>query len=397
MPKYHRPKINILFCSTALSYGGEQKQLAKAINYLDRKRFNPLICCIRPYEYVDPAIEYSGTEIICLETRSRYNILGAVSGLCRVVRQRNIHLIRMTIFGSEFAALITAMIMRVPVVAFLTSMYDITPRLATSQITDFRLKIKWKLICLGHAILSRIVKVHYAALSPAIKKSAMKNFYIPANRIEIIPLSIVPDNYYETQVTRNAGRQLRNDLNLDGAYPVLLNVARLSPVKGQNDLLKAMPRILEEFPRARLLIAGDGKLRNELERLNSKMGLQGHVSLLGRRDDIATLLYISDFFVFSSYYEGQAEAVIEAMAAGKPVVAFDIPALQEAIEDKRSGVLVPNRNHIGLADVIIELAGQRDKALKMGKRGRQIVKEKHNIKNVEMLIEAAYLEMVLPA
>lgn len=386
--------FRILICSTALSFGGEQKQISKAISHLDKERFQLLICCIRPHGYVEPGIKDSGTEIIGLGIQGRYNVIGAVKGLCRVIKQNNIDLIHMGIFGSEFAGIIASILTRVPVVAVLTTTYDVKERLATSTANRLSSRLKWWVICGGHAVLSRMAKVRYIAYSTAIKTSAVKNLHLPERRIEIVPLGIDPRDFDDSKPAPEPLGQLRDDLGIDGAYPVLLNVARLASVKGQRELIETMPRVLEYLPKARLLIAGDGPLQDELGHLKDRLGLQKHVFLMGRRDDIADLLKVSDIFVFTSYYEGLPNTVVEAMAAGKPAVAFDIPALREVIEDRQSGLLVKGRDKRLFADAIIEVAEQKRLAAKMGERGRQIATNRYDIRHNIKLLEKSYVRIL---
>jgi glycosyltransferase involved in cell wall biosynthesis len=394
MSKINQQKstIKTLHCSAALTLGGEQKQLAKILSYIDRKHFQPIVCCIRRFGYVEPAIQKLASKFICLEVGSRYNLLGEVRKLRRVIKEQNIDLIVTGIFGSGFSPLLGALITGVPAVAFLTTTYDPGARSAAAS---NRTVSYWKtrVYYIVHAVLARLVKVHYIAYSETIKESAIKNLHLPTERISIIPLLQDPNEFDGRLLPPDATTRLKDELSLHGAYPVLLNVARLSVVKGQKDLLQAMPQILERFPRAKLLIAGDGpsQLKQELASLQDQLNLKESVQLLGHRNDIAALLHISDMFVLSSYYEGLPGAVIEAMAAGKPVVAFDILSVRELVKDGNTGVLVPERNIALFAKSIVQLAEHPDTARNMGERARQIVKSKfdirQNMKELEVLFK----------
>jgi glycosyltransferase involved in cell wall biosynthesis len=191
-------------------------------------------------------------------------------------------------------------------------------------------------------------------------------------------------------------KKVKNELGLNGVYPILVNVARLAPVKGQKELLEAMPHILRRFPEAKLLLAGDGPLLEELSQLRNNLRLQKQVYLLGRRDDIAALLASSDIFVFSSYYEGLPGAVIEAMAAGKPVVAFNIPALREIIQNNLNGILVSGRDVPGLAGAVIKIAEERQEALDMGEQARDIARHHFDIISNLKKLEEIYNVLLLP-
>jgi len=384
--------FKILHCSIALAVGGEQKQLAKVLSYFDRKHFQSIVCCIRRFGYIEPTIQNLASKFICLQVGSRYNLLGEVRRLRRVIKEQDIDLIVTGIFGSEFSPLLTALIARVPAAAFLTTTYDPGERSAAANGSAV---LYWKSrVCyIVHAILARLVKVHYIAYSESIKESAIKNLHLPPERVSIIPLGVNPDEFDARLLPRDTTTRLKDELGLHGAHPILLNIARLSAVKGQKDLLEVMPQILAHFPRAKLLIAGDGtsEFVGELTSLRDHLSLQGHVQLLGHRDDIAALLHISDIFVFTSYYEGLPGAIIEAMAAGKPVVAFDIPSIRELVKDGNTGILVRERNIVLFAESIVQLAEHPDTARDMGERARQIVQRefdiRHNIKGLEAILK----------
>ncbi len=106
MVKYREDQIfRILYCSTALSFGGEQKQLVQILSNLDREHFQPIVCCIRQFGYVEQEIRNLTTKFLCLRVQSRYNLLGAIRGLRQVIKDHGIDLIHLGIFGSEFAGL----------------------------------------------------------------------------------------------------------------------------------------------------------------------------------------------------------------------------------------------------------------------------------------------------
>ncbi len=386
-----RSKKNIyrvLFCSTGLAFGGEQKQLGKVLQHLDRHYFEPIICSIRPFFNIDADIRNSGADIICLQVKSAYNFFRAVRGLLQIIKERDIDLIQMNIFGSEFAGLFAAVLTRTPVVAFLTTIYDYKARTAAMNTKNLTQQIKWRVICSVHAILARVANIHYIAYTETIKHSAISNFHLPQTKITVIPVGLDLDEFNGSYLHQDMVMGLKEELNLDGAYPILLNVARISPAKGQKALLEAMPYILKRFPNTKLLLAGDGPLLDELTRLRDDLGLRKYVQLLGRRDDIAALLASSDIFVFSSYYEGLPGAIIEAMAAGKPVVAFDIPPLKEIVHNKLTGLLVNGRNVEAFAEAVIRLAEKREEASNMGEQARRTARKQFDVKlNLKKLEE----------
>lgn len=387
-------RYRILLCSISLAFGGEQKQIAQILQHLDRERFEVILCCIKPLKYIDEAIRKSGVPLLSLGIQNHRNLPRVVWGLRPVIKQYNIDLIHVGIIGSEYQGLIAAISTGKPAVAILQSTFELTARAQSLGSTGIAWRCKWRILYTIHAILARIAKVHYVAISDAIKQSAVRELHLPVNHVTVIPIGVTPEVYDRRTCPEGVVAKLRSELCLDGAYPVLLNVARLSSPKGQAELLQAMSCIRRRLPGARLLIAGDGPLLPELEKLRDQLNLRTEVLLLGRRDDINTLLHISDLFVFSSYFEGLPGAVVEAMAARKPTVAFDIPALREVVRDGHSGVLIEGRNVRRFAEIIIDLAEHSDITRNMGERAQQIVKEKFDIRQNIKSLEAIYQKML---
>jgi glycosyltransferase involved in cell wall biosynthesis len=143
---------------------------------------------------------------------------------------------------------------------------------------------------------------------------------------------------------------LLSDLGDDLVY---LNIGRYAPKKAQKDLIDAMERVVAERPNSHLFIVGTGELDEELSEKIRQQGLEDAVDLTGRVDDVYEYYAAADVFVFPSLYEGLPLAVTEAMAAGLPVIASDIPGHRGIVDD--AGILVPIREPGVLADAMLEM------------------------------------------
>jgi glycosyltransferase involved in cell wall biosynthesis len=140
----------------------------------------------------------------------------------------------------------------------------------------------------------------------------------------------------------------------DGEGPRIVMVATLEAHKDHATLMRAMPEVVRAIPSARLSLAGDGSLRAMLEKLRDSLGLGDSVHFLGTRRDVPALLGQSDVFVLSTTAdEGFGTVLIEAMAAGIPIVASDVPACREVLESGRWGRLVPPGDPGALAAALI--------------------------------------------
>lgn len=159
----------------------------------------------------------------------------------------------------------------------------------------------------------------------------------------VVPLGIDLDRF------RHAEPALAHD------GPVVGNVGRVVAQKGQLDLVEALPRVLEHHPRTRLVIVGDGDLRPALEARARELGVADAVELTGERDDVPALLASFDVFAYPSRFEGLCLAVIEAQAAGVPVVATPVGGIVETVIDGVTGLTVRAGDVRGLADVVVRL------------------------------------------
>ena len=169
-------------------------------------------------------------------------------------------------------------------------------------------------------------------------------------------------------------------------------MARLVPQKGQRYLIQAMRQVVHEFGQARLLIAGDGPLRDSLTGMRDRLGLQGHVLLLGKRDNVRHLLAISDMFVFPSLYEGLGNALLEAAASGTPCIASDIGPVREVLENDRSGILVPSQNSAAIADAIASVAREPEFAVELSEAAANDMRKRFRITHVVKQLEKVFEE-----
>jgi len=152
------------------------------------------------------------------------------------------------------------------------------------------------------------------------------------------------------------------------------NVARLAVQKGHRYLLDAAPAVLERHPEARFVIVGDGELRAELERQAAPLG--DRVVFLGTRTDVPDLLASFEVFAFPSLYEGLCLAVIEAQAAGVPVVATPVGGIRETIRDGETGFLCPSRDARALAERIVHCLDHPEDARGVAEAARRSVRER---------------------
>jgi glycosyltransferase involved in cell wall biosynthesis len=172
--------------------------------------------------------------------------------------------------------------------------------------------------------------------------------------------------------------------------PIVTVVANLRRSKGHALFLEAWPAVLRAFPKARALLVGDGPLRDAVRAKIVALGVGDSVQLLGSRPDVPALLALSEVVAQPSLREGFPNAILEALAAGRPVVATDVGGTREAIDHERTGLLVPSGDASALAAGLVRLLSNPDEARGLGHAGRRHVAEHFQIAAMVRAHEAAY-------
>ena len=171
---------------------------------------------------------------------------------------------------------------------------------------------------------------------------------------------------------------------------LIVSVARLVWFKGLSTLVSALPMLLAKAPRVHVVVAGEGQLRQELINQAEVLGVGSRFTLAGERRDIPALLAAADIFVLPSVSEGLPISIMEAMAAGKSVVATNVGGVSELVEDKETGFLVVPRDPQTLANAIAMLALDPPLRTAMGARGRYRIETDFAAPNMATQTEAIY-------
>ena len=180
----------------------------------------------------------------------------------------------------------------------------------------------------------------------------------------------------------------------DGRTLTVGTVAVLAKRKGHRFLLEAAALIKQRGFKLRYQFAGDGPEKKELEKLVAQLGLEEEVSFPGFLPDVAAFLANVDIFVLPSLYEGLGVAVLEAMAAGKPIVSSRVGGIPELIRHRESGLLVAAGSAESLADAISLLLSQESLAESMGRRAWQKVREEFTVEQMGKNNETFYYELL---
>ena len=239
---------------------------------------------------------------------------------------------------------------------------------------------------LGARLTYRHLADRYVTPSEFVRRELLAYGYYGPERIRAIP------NGVEVPADDPAARgRIRAELGL-GDAPVLITTSRLHPQKGHRHLLDALAGLRKALPALRLLIVGDGVERPNLEAQARQLGIADAAVFTGFRSDVADLLRAADLFVLPSLREGMPNTALEAMAVGLPVVASAVGGVPEVVVGGETGLLVPAGDAGSLRDAIARLVTERDLAGRMGRAGRERVREQFSVERMLAASEAYCLE-----
>jgi glycosyltransferase involved in cell wall biosynthesis len=219
----------------------------------------------------------------------------------------------------------------------------------------------------------RYMADYYIAISRKIK-DVMVADGVAAERIFVVHSGVDLKRFAGV-----SGEHLTTEFNLTPGEKVVINVAHLAGHKGQQFLVRAIPRVVEKIPGVRFFIVGKGELLADLQALAASLGITRELVFTGFRSDVGAFYKIADLFVMSSVQEGLGTAVLDALAEGKAVVATDCGGIPEIIHDGETGRLVEPANPEALAQGIIDLLRHPKPASQMADRGRALVQNQFSI------------------
>ena len=213
----------------------------------------------------------------------------------------------------------------------------------------------------------------------------MQVFHIPIDKLQVIHNSVDLESYASP-----ASLELPIELACCQNRPVVLTVARLDKQKGHAILLEAAAQL----PEAVFVLVGDGPERAYLQAQCKSLGLEERVIFTGFRSDIRNWLAHCDLFVLPSFYEGQPLSILEAMAAGKPVIASAIPGNDELIEHGKTGWLVPPGDAIQLTQALRVMLTDPALARCLALAGQVKVQKEFSIRTMVKQVEQLYSDLL---
>lgn len=347
--------MKILHLINTLATGGAELHLLTLCRHLRARGVDLLVAGLRdpdPHNRsLAPAFRADGTRVVHLRGDGRYNLAFPLAAL-RLVRRERPDVLHTHLPRADLAGVLIRQAM--PAVPWMCSVHNIyTPQSWSGAGTLPVFNMVWPRA-------DQII-----AISHAVKAWLVEQRRVPAHKIRVIHYGIDADRF------RHPPDDLRTRWDLSGRA-VIGSIGRLVPHKGHDVLIAAMPAILREVPNACLLIAGApvDEYGQVLQAQVARLGLQEAVRFVGFQPDVPSLLAAIDVLALATRSEGFGQVVIEAMAAGRPVVATHIPPLTEVVADGDTGLLVPLDDVPQFARAIVRILRNPTAAAQMGVQGQ---------------------------
>jgi glycosyltransferase involved in cell wall biosynthesis len=232
------------------------------------------------------------------------------------------------------------------------------------------------------------VTTRLIAVSPSVRRELLDMKIGRPERFDVIRLGLDLDPFLEAERLRG---QLRAEIGVGPTVPLVGIVGRLVPIKGHDQFLEAASRIAT-LPAAHFVIAGDGELRGVLETRAAELGLSKRVHFLGWRADLPRIYADLDVVVLSSLNEGSPVALIEAMAAGRAVVATDVGGVADVVASGVAGILTPPRDPAALAGAVQAVLADDSRRAAMGRAGRASVYPTYSVPRLLQEIDQLYTQ-----
>ncbi|MBI3927733.1 MAG: glycosyltransferase family 4 protein [Armatimonadetes bacterium] len=387
--------MKILFCIDSLLPGGAENSLILSLPLMREAGVEPLLVCLKRVEIHIEAMalergvvpHYLSGSRWCPRKRWYLNLPRWVRELRGLVREHRPCLVHSTLYQSCLTSRLALIGTGIPLLNSIVNM-DYSPvrlkdpaRRGGPWLSTFKLEFFRLLNRLTAPLAS-----HFHAVTPAIRDDAIQKLGLSPDRI-----SVVYRGREETAGVSSTLEQrlsLKQQLGVDASARLLMNTGRQDYQKGQSVLLQALPQLGPDSG-AVLLIAGrDGSMTPHLKSLIADYGLERQVLMLGHRPDVPQLLAGSDLFLLPSLYEGAAGALLEAMAAGMPIVASDLPELRGLVRAGENGLLAPPAAPGAWAEAIRYLLGNPEVAARIGQEARRDFLERFTLeKSVQGMVD----------
>lgn len=365
---------NLIFVITGLTYGGAETQLVCLALQLKARGWTVQVVSLTPPKAYVEELDSAGIPLVSLGVLRKLPNPRPIFLLARLFQIWRPDIVHSHMVHANILARLVRPIVKVPL-----------------------------LICSVHSIYEggRLRELLYRLtdsqcdLTTQVSKAGLERYVrvgiVPRNKICFIPNGVDTKRFHPCHESKH---RLREELGLATNFGWLA-VGRFDIPKDYSNMLKAFAIVAQCRPEARLIIVGDGPLRQVMAEFAKKLGLVNQVTFLGIRRDIPELMNAADGYVMSSSWEGMANVLLEASATGLPIVATDVGGNGEVVQNNKTGFLVRPKDPEALGGAMLSLMGlSNEERRQMGLNGRQYTEACYSMDRVADMWENLYLDLL---
>jgi glycosyltransferase involved in cell wall biosynthesis len=367
--------VRVLFLSTIMGMGGADQQLLTIVDGLRARGHEVMIVSLAALGPMGLEARQLGIPTESLEMRRGVADPRGLFRLARLVRAWRPDVLHSHMIHANLMARAVRLIAPVPaLVSTIHNVYDGGRlRMAAYKLTN--------------GLVDQMTIVSQAAADRFIAERI-----IPQELLRVFPNAVDTDRF--RTVPPGTRESIRRSLGIEGQF-AWLAVGRFELAKDYPNMLQAFVRVRERHPEALLLIVGRGSLQPETEALTRTLGLAGSVHFMGVRRDIPEVLSAGDGYVMSSAWEGMPIVLLEAAAAGLPIVATHVGGNPEVVRDEETGFLVPPHDSEALGEAMLRLMGLSDAERRaFGDRGAEHIRTHYGVSQALERWEELYREVL---
>lgn len=348
--KYTVPVLHLVL---SLDMGGLEVVVVNFIKKMNKEQYLPMVCCLDSKGLLAEVLELEGIEVFSFQREPGFDIR-LIFKLASAMKERRVKILHTHDWGAHVYGTLAAWIMKVPIVVH-TQHGKLSPYTWKRKVFAF--------------LMGRLID-QFVGVSEDISGFAKKSGWVPEGKIRTILNGINMEEHANSLFIADIDKvKIRQELGIPLDATVIMNVARLSEEKDHFTLLKAFSYLKDRFDSLFLVIVGDGPLMGTLKWYASNLEIEKNVTFTGMRRDVPVLLRCADLFVLSSKSEGISISLLEAMAAGLPVIATDVGGNSQLVIHGKTGLLVSPQSPQRLAEAFLELFHNRSLTKQMGESG----------------------------
>jgi len=363
--------IRIAYFIDHLRTGGAQKHLVELVRGLDRRRFAASVWTEKSGGELTAEIEGLGIRVRSLDVQRSLTEGRSLVRLAQVayaLRREGVHIVHGYLYAGNLVGSVAGLLSKVPV------------RIVSKRSLDSYRSWPKLLACRLSNRLADRVTVNARAVGQFVEREEG----CAPGKMVVIP------NGVDCSRLQCSDTGAREALGLSPGELVVGTVGRLTWKKAPECLLAAAQIFLQEEPRVRLLVVGDGPLRAQVEKQAEELGIHGRCIFTGGVSDASPFIHACDVFVLSSVIEGMANALLEALASGKPAVVTDAGGNSEVVQHGKTGFVVPRNTPSQLAQATLHLLRHPELAVQMGELARKDMEARFSLPRMVQSVETLY-------